>query len=180
MHSYAPTRIRAATRTDLPAVAALAGEIWRTHYPPIVGIEQTEYMLGRMYSPEALDRLLAAPGSALDLLVIGDRLAGYVAYGAGAAPGELKLDKLYVHHDCHGLGHGSRLIARVETEARRRACSAIVLNVHQRNAIAVRAYERNGFVVRKAFGNDFGNGNVMDDYEMVKALILFAVGVPSR
>ncbi len=183
MLSYTPTRIRAATRTDLPAVAALAGEIWRTHYPPIVGIEQTEYMLGRMYSPEALDRLLAAPGSVLEVAcssaTVLQATSRVVRCGCRAED-ELKLDKLYVHHRYHGLGHGRRLIGRVEDEARRRGFAAIVLNVHQRNDIAVRAYTRSGFVVRRAFANDFGNGRMMDDFEMVKRLFPAAAGVPSR
>jgi diamine N-acetyltransferase len=167
-----PTHVRIATAThdDLPAVSALAHEIWRRHYPPIVGAEQTEYLLTRMYSATALEELVNAPGSVLELLFVDDRLAGYVAFGPSADAAELKLDKLYVHHAYHGAGYGNRLIARVVAEAVRRGCGAIVLNVHQRNVIAIRAYERNGFVVRRAFSNDFGNGHVMDDLEMVKAL----------
>jgi len=165
------TRIVPAVEGDLPSVAALAREIWRLHYPPIIGIDQTEYMLQRMYAIDVLQRFIATPGSAFELLRIDERLAGFLAYGRGPVAGEFRLEKLYVHPDYHGRGYGATLIDRTETVARAHRTTAIALNVHQRNAIAIRAYQRKGFVVRRAFANDFGNGRPMDDYEMVKHLI---------
>jgi hypothetical protein len=38
----------------LPALAELAGAIWREHYPHIISREQIEHMPGRMYALETL------------------------------------------------------------------------------------------------------------------------------
>src|SRR2546423_894926 len=83
------------------AISALAGAIWRKHYPGIITSEQIEYMLELGYSRDALLRFIVEPGAGLVLAYAGDRLAGFAAYYRSDRPGELKLDKLYVHQDHH-------------------------------------------------------------------------------
>jgi len=165
-----PLSIVAATEADLGAVAALAGAIWRRHYPGIITDEQIEYMLARGYSHAALSRFLQEEGAGLDLARLGERLAGFAAYHRGDQPGEAKLDKLYVLQDTQRRGVGSRLIANVESAARADGCSTLILNVNKNNVQAIRAYEKNGFAVREAVVVDIGGGFVMDDYIMAKAL----------
>jgi ribosomal protein S18 acetylase RimI-like enzyme len=162
--------IVAATEADLGAVAALAGVIWRRHYPGIITHEQIEYMLARGYSHAALSRFIRENGAGLDLARLGERLAGFAAYHRGERPGETKLDKLYVHHDAQRRRIGSRLIAKVESAARADGCSTLTLNVNKNNVQAIRAYERNGFAVRETVVVDIGEGFVMDDYIMAKSL----------
>ena len=41
-------QILSAREEELPALATLAGAIWRQHYPGIISREQIDYMLGRM------------------------------------------------------------------------------------------------------------------------------------
>src|SRR5205085_8592290 len=36
---------------DVETLCALACEVWRAHYPPIIGTAQTEYMLAERYVP---------------------------------------------------------------------------------------------------------------------------------
>jgi ribosomal protein S18 acetylase RimI-like enzyme len=163
-------RIVAAADRDLPAVAALAGAIWRRHYPGIITVEQIEYMLERGYALAALRRFITEEGAGLDLAYLGDRLAGFGAYYCPDRPDELKLDKLYVHHEFHRRGVGRALIAAAEAAARRQRRTTLVLNVNKHNVEAIRAYERSGFRVREAVVVDIGGGFVMDDYVMAKAL----------
>jgi ribosomal protein S18 acetylase RimI-like enzyme len=160
----------AAADGDLPAVAALAGTIWRRHYPGIISTEQIEYMLERGYAPDVLRRFIAEPGAGIVLLYAGSRLVGFVAYCRLDVLGEMKLDKLYVHQDFHKSGCGRRLIACVEAAARAAGCDTLVLNVNKGNAMAIHAYERNGFGVREEVVVDIGGGFVMDDYVMAKSL----------
>jgi len=163
-------RIVAAAEADLPRVAELAGVIWRKHYPSIITPEQIEYMLALGYSREALRRFIVEEGAGLDLAYVANRLAGFAAYYRADPHDELKLDKLYVHQDYHGRGVGSRLIARVEAMATTQGRPTLILNVNKHNALAIRAYERNGFAVRESVVVDIGGGFLMDDYVMAKRL----------
>ena len=169
LHSLT-VRIVGATATDLAAVGKLAGEIWRKHYPGIITPAQIEYMLARGYSRDALQRFVDEAGAGLALGYVGERLTGFAAYYRSEHAGEIKLDKLYVHHDYHGRGVGSRLIAHVEAAARAQQRTTIVLNVNRHNVKAIAAYEKNGFAVRASVVVDIGGGFVMDDYVMAKQL----------
>jgi ribosomal protein S18 acetylase RimI-like enzyme len=163
-------RIVGAAEGDLAAVAELAGGIWRQHYPGIITSEQIEYMLARGYSRPALRRFVSEAGAGLALAYVGERLAAFAAYHRADRAGEIKLDKLYVHHDYHGRGVGSRLIAHVEAAARAQQRTTLILNVNKTNVRAIAAYERNGFAVRESVVVDIGAGFVMDDYVMAKQL----------
>jgi len=124
-------------------------------------------MLQWMYSLDQLDADLKA-GIRFDRLLCDDRLIGFAAYGA--ENGEMKLHKLYLHPDFQGRGLGSQLLRHVEVEAREGGFPALVLGVNKRNARAIAAYERNGFVIRASVINEIGEGFVMDDYIMAKIL----------
>lgn len=163
-------KIVAATEADLAPVAELAGVIWRRHYPGIITPGQIEYMLAHGYSHQALLRFVVEPGAGLLLAYDGRRLIGFAAYYRPDAADEIKLDKLYVHHDSHGRGVGSRLIAQVEAAARAQERGTLVLQVNKNNAKAIRAYEGNGFAIRESVVVDIGGGYVMDDYVMAKPL----------
>ena len=159
-----------ATEADLTAVAALAGVVWRGHYPGIITHEQIEYMLANGYSHAVLSAFITEEGSGLELARMGDRLVGFGAYQRKNASRELKLEKLYIHQDFQGCGVGARLIAKIESTARAQNCSAVILNVNKNNVQAIRAYQKNGFAIREAVVVDIGNGFVMDDYIMAKTL----------
>jgi ribosomal protein S18 acetylase RimI-like enzyme len=163
-------RIVGATACDLPAVAELAGVIWRKYYLGIISVEQIEYMLSRGYSLAALRRFITEEGAGLDLAYLGETLAGFAAYYRPDTSHELKLDKLYVHHDFRGLGIGRSLIASAEAAAIAQQRTTLILNVNKNNVQAIRVYERNEFSVREAVVVDIGGGFVMDDYVMAKQL----------
>jgi ribosomal protein S18 acetylase RimI-like enzyme len=82
----------------------------------------------------------------------------------------MKLHKLYLLTELHGQGLGSRLLEHCEVEARRHNARRLILAVNKRNAKAISAYRRNGFVIRESVINDFGGGFVMDDFVMAKEL----------
>jgi len=163
-------RVARAAESDLAAVAELARVIWRKHYPGIISHEQIEYMLALGYSLDALRRFITDEGAGLDLAYVGEKLAGFAAYYRPGLPDELKLDKLYVHQDFHGRGVGRSLIASTEAAAMAQRRTTLILNVNKHNVQAIRAYERNGFLVREAVVVDIGSGFVMDDYVMAKRL----------
>ncbi len=162
-------RIEPAGREHLPAIAALAGVIWRAVYPGIISSEQIEYMLARMYAVEELERQVAQ-GTVFLRLLSNWELIGFASHSSTASPTERKLDKLYLHPDHQRRGHGSRLLNHVMDEARALGCTSLMLTVNKRNTKAIAAYEKNGFVIRESIVADIGGGFVMDDYVMARAL----------
>jgi len=153
---------------DAEAIAALAGEIWRAHYADIISGAQIEYMLQQRYDPALIRAELAGGDIGWDKLVVDGVIVGYAAYYAGVQAVEMKLDKLYVHHDHQRRGYGGLLIERAAAAARARGCKAVMLAVNKANAKAIAAYKKYGFRIREAIVQDIGGGFVMDDYVMVK------------
>lgn len=162
--------IRACRATDLPTLATLAKHIWQQHYPSIISQAQIDYMLQQRYSDNALQLELSSPQHWLDGLWLGDAMVGFTNYFVSDDVTAMKLDKLYLHPDWHGQGLGSLLLEYVSARARQMACATLILAVNKHNQLAIKAYQRNGFVVREAAVQPIGNGFVMDDYIMEKTL----------
>lgn len=157
---------------DAQTIAALAGVIWRAHYSSIIAGAQIEYMLRQRYDPARIRLELAQGGIAWDKLVVNGALAGYASYHvparASGGAAEMKLDKLYVHHDHQRHGYGGLLVGRAVAAARARGCATLMLSVNKANANAIAAYAKYGFRIRDSIVQDIGGGFVMDDYVMVK------------
>ncbi len=164
------TQIVRAQEEHLPAISELAGVIWRACYPGIITSEQIDYMLARMYSLDVLRDEIRSQGIRYDLLLVDGKPAGFASYGPTSESGVIKLHKLYLLAEMHGRGLGSRLLQQVEHEVRAGAGCRLILSVNKRNARAIAAYQRNGFVTADSVVTDIGGGFVMDDYIMAKEL----------
>lgn len=162
--------IKPAAVADLTAIRELATLIWHAYYPAIVTREQIDYMLERMYALETLREELLNRGVRFDRLLLGDEFIGFASYGPTDAPLAWKLHKLYLLPAYHGKGLGSQLLRHSELQARHGGAQRLTLNVNKRNAQAIAAYQRNGFVVLESITLDIGGGFVMDDFVMVKPL----------
>lgn len=154
----------------LPALAELAGVIWRQHYPGIISREQIEYMLGQMYSLETLRGELREKQVCFVRLLADDRFVGFASFGPLAEPDVFKLHKCYLLPEFHGRGLGSRLLQYCETEVRQLGGRRLKLAVNKQNVKAIAAYRRNGFCVAESVVTDFGGGFVMDDFILAKDL----------
>ncbi|WP_434628664.1 GNAT family N-acetyltransferase [Chromobacterium sp. CV08] len=155
---------------DFAAVAELAGAIWHRHFIGMISREQIAYMLAGRYTPEKLGRYLEAPDRWFRLLRVDGVLRGYCSYALSGRPGEMKLEQLYLAEDCRGQGLGGRMMDEVEAAARAAGCDTLMLTVNRHNAGAIAVYRKRGFTVREEVVADIGNGFVMDDYVMEKAL----------
>jgi len=163
-------QIKSAGVEHLPAIRDLAAVIWRACYPGIISQEQISYMLERMYALETLRDEMETQSIRFERMLCGDALVGFAAYGPVAEPKSWKLHKLYLLPQQHGKGLGSQLLRHCETQAHALGAQRMLLNVNKRNARAIVAYQRNGYVVAEAVRNDIGEGYVMDDFVMVKNL----------
>ena len=163
-------RLRPATLSDIATVQRLAYAIWRAHYRSILSPAQIEYMLARGYSNEALAAFVRDTGRGLALAEEDAHAVGFAAWYRPDEPATLKLDKLYVLPERQGQGIGRALIEHVADVARGGGCRVLILNVNRNNTSAIRAYERCGFAVREAGDFPIGNGFLMEDYIMARAL----------
>lgn len=158
--------IRAAAE-HLPAIRGLAEVVWRSHYPGIISDAQITYMLGRMYDLDVLRHELEN-GMCYLCLFAGTELAAFSAHGP--VGNEMKLHKLYVDPAHQRKGFGSLLLQQVEADSRARGFRTLILGVNKANHKAIAAYHKNGFNIRESVVVDIGQGFVMDDYVMAKAL----------
>lgn len=156
--------------TDFGLLAELASGIWRTHYTPIIGADQVEYMLRGRYTPERLEAYLGADDRWLRILRVKGEPAGYCSYALGPAATEMKLQELYLQDSSRGKGLGGFLLRHVEAEARRHGRHTLWLTVNRHNEGSIEFYRRAGFTVREEKRFDIGGGFVMDDYVMEKPL----------
>ena len=155
---------------EVDALCALAREVWRAHYPPIIGEAQTEYMLEQRYRPELIHAELARSDIWWDTLAEDGRIVAYASSLRAEEPRTLKIDKLYVHPQRQRLGYGAALLAHTCDRARRQGFERVVLAVNKHNTSAIAAYRKSGFGIREAVVKDIGGGFVMDDYVMEKVL----------
>jgi len=173
------TEILRAGIEDLPAVAKLAGVVWRACYPTIISIAQIDYMLARMYALDTLREEIQAQGIHFERLLVAGELAGFASYGPTSQPGEVKLHKLYLTPTLHGRGYGSRLLQHCEREAFALGARRMILAVNKQNTKAIAAYRRNGFTTVATVVTDIGAGFVMDDFIMAKPLRSQPLRVPA-
>jgi RimJ/RimL family protein N-acetyltransferase len=153
--------------SNAAAISALAGEIWREHYTPLIGEAQVAYMLEKFQSPEQI----AADIKSHDYTyftaesVKPEELVGYCA--CQPRQDHLFLSKIYVHTDHRGKG-----ISRSFLEEAIALChweyefDRIRLTVNKYNNTAITVYQKWGFTVADSVKTDIGEGFFMDDYIM--------------
>ncbi len=161
-----------ATLNDIEALTALARRIWQATYSQIISQDQIDYMLAQRYSLPRLREELTQPTIWWDLVRVDGQLAGFASCLLLTESREMKLDKLYVDPHWQRQGLGERLLAAVIAHARAADCQTLILAVNKRNAQAIAAYRKHGFVVRDSVCVDIGGGFVMDDYLMARPVTM--------
>ena len=165
-------QILPAAEEHLPALAELAGVIWRQHYPGIISPAQIEDMLAKMYAVETLREDIRSRGIQFVRLLVDGRFVGFASYGPASEPGVMKLHKCYLLPEMHGRGYGSLLLQHCACVVRKLGMRRMILAVNKQNTKAIAAYRRNGFAVAESVITNFGDGFVMDDFIMAKNLSL--------
>ncbi|HNX69129.1 MAG TPA: GNAT family N-acetyltransferase [Candidatus Omnitrophota bacterium] len=155
---------------SLSRVEKLAQEIWREHYPPIVGVAQVEYMLKKFQSKEAIAEQLEE-GFFYYLIQIDGQEEGYLGILPREEKRELFLSKIYLRAPVRGKGYGGKVMAFAVGLARKKGFRKVVLAVNKKNIAAIRAYEGMGFKNVESVTQDIGGGFFLDDYRMEKGLV---------
>lgn len=162
-----PFEIRKAGIDQIDIIRRLSKEIWMEVYPSIISIEQIEYMLGRIYSVDALKHQILGLGHTFILLTEKDDPIGYASYSKKDSTdnGVFRLHKFYLQPTYHGKGLGKRMLNEIIKEVISQQGSSLELNVNKYNP-TLGFYKKIGFSIISEEVIDIGNGYVMDDYTM--------------
>jgi RimJ/RimL family protein N-acetyltransferase len=159
--------IEVSTEEHIAKVVSLAEEIWTEYYTPIIGKEQVEYMLGKFQSKESVSEQIKS-GCRYFLI---EEVGRFIGYAAVQPKGdELFLSKIYLKSSVRCKGYGGKTVKFLETLAREGRFKKITLTVNKYNSDSIKAYEKMGFKNVGSVIQDIGNGFVMDDYKMEKAV----------
>ena len=142
-----------------------AAEIWREHYPSIIGQAKVEYMLKTFQSSNALERQ-QREGMEFFWIQSAGNQAGYLAIKREPDSDYLFVSKFYVHQAYRGMGYGRWAMNQLKELTAERQLAGLELTVNRHNASAIAFYEREGLSHLRDQCIDIGGGFFMDDYVM--------------
>ncbi len=157
--SAASMHIRLAEASDIPAIQAL----FRDTVLQVNARDYTEEQVSVWALQADLDFLWMEKLSETHFLlaILDERMAGF-----GSLTTDCNIEMLYTAVDAQGKGVASRLLAELESEARRRGNEWLVTDA---SLTALRVFERNGFeVIREQ--TVVLRGSPFINYKMIKAL----------
>ena len=152
------------TSKEIDEVVKIAREVWREHYPPIIGIEQVEYMLENFHSKHAITVELTQDNYAYYLIKNNSEIVGYI--GIQLKQDYLFLSKIYIRSSERGHGVGKASIRFIRNLAQEYKLNRISLTVNKNNTSSIAAYYRFGFIKTGDICVDIGGGYKMDDIQM--------------
>lgn len=151
------------TDEDILALTLLAAKIWRDHYPSIIGSEQVEYMLKKMYSFESLKKQIIEDKNIFTAAYLYDIVTGFISV-SNTGGKDYFLHKLYINTEFQRRGIGRDLFNEVFSKI---DYDTIRLTVNRQNVNAINFYFKNGFKIERIIDMDIGCGYVMDDFVMM-------------
>lgn len=176
---------------NIAQLAQMAHDIWFEYWPQFIGEDQTRYMVEQFQSPEVLERDIVENG--YDYFFVLDdagKTVGYVgvlqeyfadcpddpraeAHGTAITSlygDRLFISKIYLYAEERGKHYASQIIAWLDDFARKNGLEGMYLTVNKGNELGIRAYKGNGFDIIESVEADIGEGFVMDDYIMTRAI----------
>jgi ribosomal protein S18 acetylase RimI-like enzyme len=159
-------RIQPAVLADISTISNLAEEIWRKHYPSIIGVQQVEYMLSTLYSGTLLDRQIRE-GTQQYFLLFQEGNAAPVGFISVETRNDNSgfIHKFYILQTFqrNGIGSGAfqALLNQFST------VSEFRLQVNRQNIQAINFYFKLGFKIEKVADFDIGHGYFMNDFIMI-------------
>ncbi len=162
-------KIKVAGEEDLYTIRQLAYSIWPHSYTKILGAKQVNYMLQKLYSPDALKNELNN-GHHFILVSKEEKPIAFAAFSMHKNdPRIYHLNKIYVLPFHQGKNLGKQIINYVIAEIKKMGATSLQLNVNRHNA-ALHFYEKEGFKIIRTEDIDIGEGYFMNDYVMEKKL----------
>jgi ribosomal protein S18 acetylase RimI-like enzyme len=158
-------QLKRAKEGDIPVIQEIANITWQPTYVPLLGQDQVDYMLDKMYNKGELLKQLSE-GHVFLIAEQGMKAVGFASYSIIDHDNHVyKLHKIYVLPEAHGQGVGKLLMNEVVDQVRTAGAKSLCLNVNRSNK-ARDFYERAGFKIKETVDLDIGNGFFMNDYVM--------------
>ena len=162
-HTRPDVPIRRAMPDDATALAAFGSRLFAETFGAANRPDDIARYLAATYGPAHQTRELADPSLTYLVAEADGTMAGFVLLRSGATPASvvsprpLEILRFYVDRPFQGAGVSRALMAECVAEARRRGATALWLGVWERNARAIRFYEKSGF--RDVGSQDFMLGS---------------------
>lgn len=149
---------------DIALIHKLAVSVWNDHYPAIIGQNQVDYMLGKMYSYDTLHAQISEAYQHFYIILSENNPIGFIAIEPKSAK-ELFIQKFYILSNIQNKGSGTRAFEQL------RLCypetDEIRLQVNRQNFKAINFYFKLGFTIEKVADFDIGDGYFMNDFIML-------------
>ncbi|MBC7694502.1 MAG: GNAT family N-acetyltransferase [Burkholderiales bacterium] len=156
--------LRKATEKDLDTISKLAKLIWNDHYVQIIGQEQVDYMLDKMYSHKSLVEQINEKKHQFYFIKKDEKDIGFISVSL-IKHSEYFLHKFYIDQAQSNTGIGTKLLnLLIETIKPK----LLTLTVNRRNFKSINFYFKNGFKIEKVENFDIGNNYKMNDFVMVR------------
>jgi ribosomal protein S18 acetylase RimI-like enzyme len=152
--------IEAKTESQIKRIADMAEITWREKYPAIIGEDQTEYMIEKYQSVEAITTQIQNENYTFYILKKNKADAGYIAIKPDGD--ELFLSKAYILEKFRGKGYFRQAVNFLAEIAKEKGKKSITLTVNKRNDSA-EIYKKCGFIKTGEGKTDIGQGFFMDD-----------------
>lgn len=153
-------RLEAGDDQRIAEMSAMATEIVREHFDPIIGSAQNDYMIAKFQTVQAISSQLDH-GYRYYFVKNEGKIIGFLAFYP--RNDVMYLSKFYLYKSERGRGYSRGMLDFVRRAAKDEHLRAIELNVNRNNS-AIYAYEKLGFTVIREEKNDIGQGYFMDDY----------------
>lgn len=157
--------------TELDEIAHLAKVTWNDHYPAMVGQEQVDYMLDKIYSHESMQDQLRNKGHKFYFIVLEGEKVGFLSLSQSKVneQAETFIHKFYILAQKQKSGLGSQVMKLIYNEYPN--SNSYKLTVNRQNFKSINFYFKNGFIIESVADFDIGEGYFMNDFVMVKHMV---------
>ena len=150
--------------SELHIIEDLAKIIWPVSFKSMISQKQIEYMLEWMYNQKKL-RENHQNGHKYVVYKEKNTFLGFISYEIKKNKSNIRIHKLYVHHEQQKKGIGISLLNYAIDLGRENRMTQLDLFVNRTNP-AVHFYKKIGFSIVEEIDLDIGNGYFMNDYRM--------------
>jgi len=165
-------QITEASVKDIAKIQEIANITWPITYGEILTAEQLAYMLDLIYSDEALLKQIQNKEQLFYLISDSNSVIGFIGIEHGYKNETItKIHKIYLLPETQGKGYGKIFFEEIEKMALENNSNELLLNVNRFNT-ALNFYKKLGFEIKETVDIEIGNGYLMEDYVMVKNIIL--------